>query len=201
MSNRINDMKGVTQMGEIVLISSPKSNAMWEIIWDEEHKDKLTNNAGRIYIIATDEDILKIGKSECKGGLKGTFGFYKGGLGGSPSIRTLGIHLLIAERLKKDKIYIYCKWVKPIKCMVEALFDEYEDMISPSVYELERICIKEYKRIFESIPPWNFQEAKQEWPEHIKIAHRKQLNKDKKKIKIVGSRRSLRRSSSSKEDK
>ena len=41
---------------------------------------------GRIYFIVIDNEIYKIGSSECKGGIKNTFAFYEGGLGGSPSI-------------------------------------------------------------------------------------------------------------------
>ena len=65
--------------------------------WKPEFAEKIKDNAGRIYIIvsrAPDSDtnrgvIKKIGKSECRGGMKNTFAFYQGGLGGSPSIRDI----------------------------------------------------------------------------------------------------------------
>ena len=52
----------------------------------------LKTNVSRVYLIVVDGIIKKIGASQDKGGIKGTFNIYKdGGVKGRPSIRSFGI--------------------------------------------------------------------------------------------------------------
>ena len=86
----------------------------------------------------TDDKIYKIGSSECKGGIKNTFAFYEGGLGGSPSIRTFGIHLLIQEQLNLGKnIKIYALFIEPIKVIIPGLLSSVEKITYPQIKEME----------------------------------------------------------------
>jgi hypothetical protein len=182
------------KMGSCVLDKgSCKRN--WEMKWikDHEYKQKLKDNAGRIYIIMSinkdgKADIKKIGKSESKGGLKTTFSAYQSGLGGSPSIRTFGIHQLITSELQlNNTIEIWCMWSKPIIIKVSGLFEDEEILTYPSVHSMEDKCRNDYKNAVGIYPPWNFQENKgTEWPDFIKLAYKEQvasrLTKKEKKI-------------------
>ena len=113
----IDDVKTCTKVGECVLREDTKTKQLWKMsyIENDEVCSLIKKDNGRIYFIVRrneyNNEILKIGKSECKGGMKSTFSFYQGGLGGSPSLRTFGIHHLIYNELKNNnKIEIYGIW-------------------------------------------------------------------------------------------
>ena len=119
---------------------------------------------------------MNICKSECKGGMKGTFSFYQGGLNGSPSIRTFGIHHLIKQELDNgNKIEIYGIWSKPVKINVPGLFEETEMEVTPSIHCMEDKCRNDYKIIMKDYPPWNFQERGISWPNDILEQYKTQV--------------------------
>ena len=155
-------------------IQTPKVNGNWSMPVILRYKKK---ENGRIYFIVIDEEVYKIGSSECKGGIKTTFAFYEGGLGGSPSIRTFGIHLLLQENLTLGKtIKIYALFIEPIKITLHGLFTSIEKITYPQIKELEDLCREDYKKIYGTYPKWNFQENVEEWPQHIKLAYKEQVN-------------------------
>lgn len=148
--------------------------------WKLDYKcDKIIQKKenGRIYFILVNNEIYKIGSSECKGGIKNTFSFYEGGLGGSPSIRTFGIHLLIQKQLNLGrKIRIYALFIEPIKVIISGLLSSVEKITYPQIKEMEDLCREDYKKVYGRYPIWNFQENVQEWPEDIKLAYKEQVN-------------------------
>lgn len=187
----IDEVKTCTKVGQCIL-RDDQTNQLWKMVWNPDAKDLITSDYGRIYLIVrrddnNNTDILKIGKSECKGGMKNTFAFYQGGLGGSPSIRTFGIHYLIYNELKNNyKIEIYGIWSKPVKVMVPGLFDEGEQLICPSIHAMEARCRNDYKDIYKSFPPWNFQENGESWPNNILEKYKEQVqNRGVKVTNIV----------------
>ena len=114
--------------------------------------------------------------------MKNTFGFYIGGLGGSPSLRTFGIHHLIHEELLHGKnVKIYAIFLHKIKTTIRGLFKFYEVEICMSIHEIENKCVKEYKEIYGRYPDWNFQENNLEWPKKIKNLYIDQVNNRKVK--------------------
>jgi len=148
--------------------------------WKLDYKcDKIIQKKenGRIYFILVNNEIYKIGSSECKGGIKNTFSFYEGGLGGSPSIRTFGIHLLIQKQLNLGrKIRIYALFIEPIRVVISGLLSSVEKITYPQIKEMEDLCREDYKKVYGRYPIWNFQENVQEWPEDIKLAYKEQVN-------------------------
>jgi len=178
----IDDVKTCTKIGECVLREDTKTKQLWKMSYidDEEVKSLIKKDNGRIYLIVrrneTATEILKIGKSECKGGMKNTFAFYQGGLGGSPSVRTFGIHHLIYNELKtSNKIEIYGIWSTPVKVMVPGLYGETEELICPSIHSMEEKCRKDYKDTYGCYPPWNFQENGKSWPDNILQLYKEQV--------------------------
>ena len=179
---RIEDVKTARLLGEAVLRSDGKTKQLWRMAWNElpEIKNLIAQEHGRIYLIvkqtAAGNEILKIGKSECRGGMKTTFSFYQGGLGGSPSLRTFGIHHLINDELQRgNRIEIHGIWTKPISVMVPGLFGETEEMVCPSIHSMEDKCRSEYHTIYGHYPPWNFQENAIPWPEKIAELYKQQV--------------------------
>ena len=181
----IEGVKTALKIGTCVLDASDY-NRLWTMNWDQQYKEKIADNAGRIYLIVSRLPsssnalapgiIKKIGKSECRGGMKSTFSFYQGGLGGSPSIRTFGIHHLIAEELKTgNDVEIWGIWSAPVAALVPGLFDTIELFVTPSIHTMEERCRNDYKAIMNDYPPWNFQERAKAWPENINILYKQQV--------------------------
>ena len=171
----ITNVPNIVYIGNIVE-KTTNSKGKWKLdyVCDKEIQKK---ENGRIYFIIINDEIYKIGSSECKGGIKNTFGFYEGGLGGSPSIRTFGIHQLIQEQLNLGKIIkIYALFIEPIKVTIQGIVSSVERITYPQIKEMEDLCRKDYKKIYGKYPQWNFQENVEEWPEHIKLAYKEQVN-------------------------
>lgn len=143
----------------------------------------LKDESGRIYLIVSGGKIMKIGGSECKGGIKTTMSFYQGGMQGGPSIRTYGVHILIKEELQKGKrLEIYMISSSKTKMKVKGLFNE-EEMEVSAFRDMERKCKKDYISVEGELPPWNFQERGEVWRKDIlkglakHNSKRKSLNK------------------------
>jgi len=171
----ITKVPNIIHIGNIVE-KTTNSKGKWklEYVCDKEIQKK---ENGRIYFIIIDDKIYKIGSSECKGGIKNTFAFYEGGLGGSPSIRTFGIHLLIQEHLNLGKnIKIYALFIEPIKVIIPGLLSSVEKITYPQIKEMEDLCREDYKKMYGKYPIWNFQENVEEWPQHIKLAYKEQVS-------------------------
>ena len=162
----------------------------WKGKWDIDYKcskEIQIKENGRIYFIVVDDKIYKIGSSAGKGGIKTTFAFYIGGLGGSPSIRTMGIHALIQELLDAGKeVKIYTLFNDPIKVIAYGLSSANEVTTYPDVKVMEDACRVDYKKIYGKYPPWNFQENGEEWPAHIQKLYTEQVNQRKKKDGTTG---------------
>lgn len=172
----VSDLVNATKLGQVVKKVSSKGFATWDIAWEKEVGPLIKQENGRIYFIIVDGAIKKIGCSECKGGMKTTFAFYKGGLGGSPSLRTFGIHHLIFDELKAEKkVELYGMWNNPIKVEVKGLFGEEEQEIYPAIRSMEEKCRLEYKEVYGKYPDWNFQENAEQWPTHIQELYKIQV--------------------------
>jgi hypothetical protein len=181
-SDDINDdtkiINNFNLIGEIKL-NDKDNNEYWKIEWKSNDYKK---DYPRIYLICSkNNDILKIkkiGKSEGKGGMKTTFDFYKGGLKGSPSIRTFGIHHLIYNELKNNnKIYIYGMFIEPIQNIkIKGLYTEENKQCFPSANDYEEKCRCDYKNIYDKYPEWNFQENGLTYPENILNLYKEQVN-------------------------
>lgn len=167
------NIKNFTKVAACYIRNDNKTNQLWKMDWDKEYDHLIKQNNGRIYLIVKKnetgvDEIMKIGKSECKGGMKNTFAFYQGGLGGSPSIRTFGIHHLIYNELvANNSIEIYGIWNTPVEVKVPGLFGETTELICPSIHAMEDKCRNDYKNVYDKYPPWNFQENAVSWPKEI----------------------------------
>ena len=128
----------------------------------------LKSNAGRVYLIVIDEEIVKIGGSESKGGILSTFSFYCGAMAGGPSLRTFGCMYLMREALdqgKKVEIYLIKTTMMPVE--VENLTGKVKVMASVSFKYIEDACKAEWLENNEELPAWNFQERAEQWDSNI----------------------------------
>jgi hypothetical protein len=162
------------------IVSAPASNK-WKINYVCEKCMQIQEN-GRIYLIVVDGEIYKIGSSTSNGGIRNTLTSYMNGLGGSPSLRTFGIHMLIQEQLDSGKlIQIYAKFNHPIEIVINGLTSSISKLTYPQIKDMEDLCREDYKKIYNKYPIWNFQENKEQFPQHIQMAHAEHLQKQKMK--------------------
>jgi hypothetical protein len=180
----IKSVKNPVLVGEIQSKKEgDKSKGFWRmnIVLD---KERATNDRGRIYLITSDGVIKKIGKSECVGGIKTTMGFYQGGMGGCPSIRTFGIHLLIHSELLAGRcVQVYMIESEEVEFTIKTLFGEKTIKVSPAIHKMEELCRQDYLSKNGKHPDWNFQESGEQWPADIFNKHLNLLDVSKKSRK------------------
>ena len=137
----------------------------------------LKENVCRVYLIVVDDEIMKIGCSEDKGGIKGTLYIYQtGGIKGRPSTRSVGIwHFLLQTIQQNKKIEFYMIHQPNVTAKVKGLLGEKEiNNAILSAKTLEDQCLQDYRSHENgNYPKWNVQEQAGDWPDEIKQIHAK----------------------------
>lgn len=142
---------------------------LWNINW-VNLGSLLTQNNGRCYFIVVNDEIFKIGYSDQKGGIKATISSYMScGNSGSPSDRTHGIHILIAEQLLMgNKVEVYFSYNHDFDFTIRLMNGEekiVKQSLSGKILEIENVRIFREKE--GKFPIWNLQESGACWPKHI----------------------------------
>ena len=135
-------------------------------------REILSDERARIYFITINEEIVKIGGSINRGGIRRTISFYENALTGSPGRPRFIIHLLIAETLTlnlNSKIEVYFTFLPSCDVKYKPFFsDSGEEDIQISEYKIfEEKCLEEFKKLLGKYPAWNFQENKESYPENL----------------------------------
>ena len=154
---KITDIKGPLKVCDLVINYNPEQSKLWNIEWNPDISNSILNqNNNRCYFIVVDDEIYKIGYSDCQGGIRSTINTYCGsGNSGRPSDRTHGIHILIAEELLKGKkVELYFSYLVDIEIQIPLMNGEIEN-------------IKIYREVEKTFPKWNLQEANIAWPKYI----------------------------------
>ena len=96
----VSKLQNCKRIGSISLnLNESKKKSLDLSINEDINNIDLKKNTARVYFIVVDEEIFKIGGSNCKGGIKGTISPYLSGNSGRPSDRTFGINYLIQKTL------------------------------------------------------------------------------------------------------
>lgn len=168
------------KVGNFVL-NTGASKARLRVQYENLPKQVLTDDAGRVYILSVDDEVMKIGGSVCKGGIKSTLNFYNSGNTGRPSIRSFGINQLVWERLIEGKqVSIHMITSKQVTAPVNGLFAS-EDIDISAFKEMEEKCVSDYVSIEGKFPEWNYKEAGKAWEQYIQEEHALILTKTAKK--------------------
>ena len=137
-----------------------------------------------IYIFTINKVIKKIGASESKHGMKGTFSFYDNARSGRPGSTRFVLHGLIHKEIEKGKkIEIYVMWGDLYKTKIKGLYSEKVVKVCSSKLELERLCKEDYFKAENKYPDWNFQENNEKMDskllrEYIKYSDENQKMRD-----------------------
>jgi hypothetical protein len=167
----INKLENPIKVCDLVINDIDTDRSLWNINWSNNISDEiLKQKNGRCYYIVVNDNIYKIGYSDCVGGIKSTITSYRSsGNSGRPSDRTHGIHILIAEQLiLGNKVEIYFNFNPLINVditLMDGTIISESLSISGKILELKNIEI--YKNTENEYPIWNLQESGKSWPIHI----------------------------------
>jgi len=177
----VTSIPNIQYIGDIV-IKETNFKGKWKLDYKCDKETQKKEN-GRIYFIVVNGEIYKIGCSSCEGGIKLTFSSYEGGLSGSPSIRTFGIHVLIQNEINAGNfVQIYALFIEPITIMISGISSVKEVVTYPDIKVLEKLCREDYKLVYGKNPRWNFQENAEKWPDEINASYVEQVNARKNTI-------------------
>ena len=166
-------------------VNKNKSKTLWTLEYGEMSKEKLNDKRGRVYLLAVDDIIKKIGQTDDNSGIKNVGG-YGVGNGGKPSDRTTGIHYYIGgQLLHNHKVSLYCVWCPEAKIIVPGFntIDEHREVIgSFSAKDLEKHYLKLYVEMNGCKPPLNLQEDSKSWDKSIQEINETLKSKNKKPL-------------------
>lgn len=162
-------------------LNTKGNKALLRVKWEKLDNDILKNDAARVYILASNGIVKKIGGSAGEKGIKSTMSFYESANCGRPSIRSFGIQQLIYEEILLDRnVEIYMISSEQVSAPVKGLFGTEQLMIS-AFKEMEKKCLKDYVAIENKYPDWNYQESGKPWEKHIQEAYVEHLAKSTSK--------------------
>ena len=188
----INELTSPIKVCDISLNENDNDRSLWNIIWNRDvDKSILSQKNGRCYYIVVNQEIFKIGYSDCDGGIKSTINSYRSsGNSGRPSDRTHGIHVLIAEQLllgNKVEIYFhYNPLINVNLTLMDGSIVSIDNSISGKILELKNMEI--YKNKHNDFPIWNLQEAGKPWPTHIQESRNNLLSGNHLKLMEIKKR-------------
>jgi hypothetical protein len=136
--------------------------------------DKKTTEEPIVYLIKSDDVIMKIGHTQTKGGLPGAVNFYLNAGNGSDhsgQVRFV-VNCLIREELNEGKSVEVWAIYQPdgFQCVkVHGLFDVGEVPGAPHAKHIEKLCLDQFVDKYGHLPPWNFQESDENsYPPYLK---------------------------------
>ena len=177
---KIQNITTAIKVGEFIL-NTGATKARLRVQYVTLPKQVLTDNAGRVYILCVDGEVMKIGGSVSKGGIKTTMSFYASGNTGRPSIRSFGINQLIWECLCDGKqVSIHLITSEQVVAPVKGLFTS-EDINISAFKEMEEKCVSDFVAIEGKFPEWNYKEAGKAWEQYIQEEHARILTETAKK--------------------
>ena len=179
---KINDAKNAFKVGDFLLRNDKSPNKIM-IKYLNEHSNKLlTDSSGRVYLIVSGNEIMKIGGSMSRGGIKATISFYVSAQQGGPSLRSFAIHLLIEQELNKNsKVELWMITNQKSKAEINGLNTQKTIEVA-AFKESEDLCKEEYKSIMGKYPKWNFQENSEMYPNKIEKNYRNYMEKRSKNL-------------------
>ena len=167
---QVSNVKTAILVGKFAL-NDGTSKARLKLNYENLPKEVLKDDAGRVYLLVKNGEIMKIGGSVSKGGIKSTMSFYVSANTGRPSIRSFGINQLVYEAIKKgEEVSVYMITSEQVSAPVKGLFGAETQSIS-AFKEMEEKCLADYVASEGHHPAWNYQEAGKPWEQYIQEQH------------------------------
>lgn len=163
------------KVGDIVLVGNFYIDSDNNLCFKKHHKlseKEYKCENGRVYFLTQSKEIIKIGGSSSKGGIKATIGSYLNGKKGQPGESRFAINILITEELnKKNKIELYMILCPETYVRINGLTTTGMIVSVNPFKEIENLCKEDYFKENQKYPKWNYKENNVSYPLNIKKAY------------------------------
>ena len=160
----ISSVTNAQRVGKIVLHSSHALKLALTLDPQMLGNPKLRDNSGRVYFITIDGKIVKIGGSQCKGGIQGTIGAYLGGFAKGMSPRSYCGWNYIRQAIKAGHTIEFYFIMAPIITARIPTMNSIKTLQIPVDYHsIETDCVQEYLAHEKDYPYLNVQESGRKW--------------------------------------
>lgn len=159
----IANIKTMTRIGKVVNHATNPQKLAFEYapsITREQRKD----NRGRVYALCVDGEIAKLGGSQAKGGIDGTYSAYFAGFAKGMSERTYCVWNFMKQAIADGKtVEVYCVWADTVTIPVPTMYGAEEQTIAIDFHAIENNFVNEYVRVEGDYPYLNMQESGRRW--------------------------------------
>ena len=160
----ISSVTNAQRVGKIVLHSSHALKLALEPDPQMLGNPELRDNSGRVYFITIDGKIVKIGGSQCKGGIQGTISAYLGGFAKGMSPRSYCGWNYIRQAIKAGQTVEFYFILAPIITAQIPTMNSIKTLQIPVDYHsIETDCVQEYLAHEKDYPYLNVQESGRKW--------------------------------------
>jgi len=119
---------------------------------------------GRVYALCVDGKIVKIGGSQAKGGIDGTYSAYFSGFAPKMSLRTYCVWNFMKQAIDSGKIVeVYCVWADTVTVDVPTMTGSIQQTITIDYHAIENNFVNEYVQSEGTYPFLNMQESGRKW--------------------------------------
>ena len=157
------NIKTMTRVGKVVNHNTNPRKLQFEYdpcMTKEMRKD----NRGRVYALCVDGVIYKLGGSQSKDGIQGTYSAYFGGFAPKMSLRTYCVWNFMKQAVDQGKLVeVYCVWAAIVTIKIPTMYGEEEQTITIDYHAIENNFVKEYVRCEGKFPYLNMQESGGKW--------------------------------------
>ena len=134
-------------------------------------KNLMSKHLSIVYLIFVGSNLMKIGQTSGKGGLKACLNFYLNAGTDSPGFNRFAINYLMRGELDKgNEVKVFMSYMENIMVKVPTLMGETLMSVPVSAKGAEEASLEEYKKAFNRYPPWNFQENSESLPKEIEVS-------------------------------
>ena len=159
----ISEVKNMVRVGEIVRRIDHDKKLRFE--WDENFpKEMQKDERGRVYALCVDEEIHKLGGSQAKGGIKGTYDAYFSGFAKGMSARTYCVWNHITNSINEGKkVEVYAVWAPLVEVTIPTMHGEETKKMPVDFHTIEEAFVKAYVEKEGKYPFLNMQESGRRW--------------------------------------
>ena len=160
---KIDNIKTMKLIGSVVKHdTNPKK---LKFIYDDDTTYEMRkDNRGRVYALVVDGEIVKIGGSQAKGGIDGTYSAYFGGFAPKMSLRTYCVWNFMMQQIEQGKnVEVWCVWADTVTLPVPTMYGVEEQTIAIDFHAIENNFVNEYVNVEGKYPYLNMQESGRKW--------------------------------------
>lgn len=153
----------MTRIGQVVKSSNHEKKLTF--VYDKNiTKELRKDNRGRVYALCVNGEIVKIGGSQAKGGIDGTYSAYFGGFAPKMSLRTYCVWNFMRQNIEEGKnVEVYCVWADTVTIKVPTMTGSTTQTIPIDFHAIENNFVNEFVKIEGKYPFLNMQESGSKW--------------------------------------